>query len=240
MPTIYPSRRFSRQKDILHSKCDASSKSTLRECIFLPVVPTSTLGIRFERALVLLLFGEDDFGARSIQSSSSPESSSSCCARLVVVRRISLFVFFFFFFGKKLDYSFSFRPFCFGETKRRRDLFDSLSLSQKSSSSRRGFFFKGGLLLLSRSSSSFTSSSSSANKKKDVLLASSGVFEGGRRCSSARGVLLMQSDFEDVSETQCPFFFFWHFFFVRSVCLILFRSTVLLPCVYSIVLFPFF
>ena len=173
MPTIFRSRRFSRQKDILHSKCDAS-KST-RECIFLPVVPTSTLGIRFERALVLLLFGEDDFGARSIQSSSSPESSSSCCARLVVVRRISLFVFvffFFFFFGKK-DYSFSFRPFCFGETKRRRDLFDSLSLSQKSSSSRRGFFFKGGLLLLSRSSSSFTSS---ANKKKDVLLASR-VFE---------------------------------------------------------------
>tara|TARA_A100001037_G_scaffold91252_1_gene82652 strand:- start:113 stop:394 length:282 start_codon:yes stop_codon:yes gene_type:complete len=79
MPTIYPSRRFSRQKDILHSKCDASSKSTRRECIFLPVVPTSTLGIRFERALVVL-FGEDDFGARSIQSSwswSSPESSSS-------------------------------------------------------------------------------------------------------------------------------------------------------------------
>ena len=129
MPTIFRSRRFSRQKDIFHSKCDAS-KST-RECIFLPVVPTSTLGIRFERALVLL-FGEDDFGARSIQSSSSPESSSSCCARLVVVRRISLFVFvffFFFFFGKKLDYSFSFRPFCFGETKRRRDLFDFLSLS---------------------------------------------------------------------------------------------------------------
>ena len=119
MPTIFRSRRFSRQKDILHSKCDAS-KST-RECIFLPVVPTSTLGIRFERALVLL-FGEDDFGARSIQSS-SPESSS-CCARLVVVRRISLFVFVFFFFGKK-DYILSFPR----GTKRRRDLFDSLSLS---------------------------------------------------------------------------------------------------------------
>jgi len=111
MPTIYPSRRFSRQKDILHSKCDAS-KST-RECIFLPVVPTSTLGIRFERALVLL-FGEDDFGARSIQSSSP--KSSSCCARLVVVRRISLFVF---FFGKK-DYSFF--PFLFWDKKKKRSL----------------------------------------------------------------------------------------------------------------------
>ena len=121
MPTIFRSRRFSRQKDILHSKCDASSKST-RECIFLPVVPTSTLGIRFERALVLL-FGEDDFGARSIQSS-SPESSS-CCARLVVVRRISLFVFVFCFFGKK-DYILSFPR---GTKRRRRDLFDSLSLS---------------------------------------------------------------------------------------------------------------
>ena len=232
MPTIFRSRRFSRQKDILHSKCDASSKSTKREkCIFLPVVPTSTLGIRFERrALVLLLFGEDDFGARSIQSSSSPNRRRHV-ARVSSSSGGYLFVFVFFFFGK-IILSF---PFVFETKKRSLDF----SLSLKKIVLLSGFL--RGLLLLSRSSSSFTSSSSSANKKKDVLLASSGVFEGGRRCSSARGVLLMQSDFEDVSETQCPFFFFLaFFFFVRSVCLILFRSTVVLPCVYNIVLFPFF
>ena len=99
----------------------------------------------------------------------------------------------------------------------------SLSLSQKSSSSRG--FFKGGLL--SRGRRRRLRRRRRPRKKKDVLLASSGVFEGGRRCSSARGVLLMQSDFEDVSETQCPFFFFGIFFFVRSVCLILFRSTII-------------
>lgn len=101
MPTIFPSRRrfsFWQKKDnILHSsKCfDASTQSTPPriECIFLPpVVPTSTLGIRFERAL-MIVFGEndDDFGARRIQSSSSsspPDQSSSCVKRISLSLRL--------------------------------------------------------------------------------------------------------------------------------------------------------
>ena len=178
MPTIFRSRRFSRQKDILPKVRRLIKVDKTRYAFFLPVVPTSTLGIRFERrALVLLLFGEDDFGA---------QHPVVVVARIVVVMlRVSsssggyLLVFVFFFFGKKIIIL-SFL--CFGETKRRRDLL-TFSLSLSAIVLLSGFLQR---YLFSRSSSSFTSSSSSANKK-DVLLASSGVFEGGRRCS-LRGV----------------------------------------------------
>ena len=92
MPTIFPSRRrfsFWQKKDnILHSKCfDASTQSTPPR-----IVPTSTLGIRFERAALMLVFGEndDDFGARRIQSSSSssPDQSSSCVKRISLSLRL--------------------------------------------------------------------------------------------------------------------------------------------------------
>ena len=74
-------------------------------------------------------------------------------------------------------------PFCFGETKRRRDLFDSLSLSLSK------------IVLLSGFLQRWSSSSLAVvfvvyvvrEQKKRRLVGLSGLREGGRRCSSARG-----------------------------------------------------